>query len=95
MYHRDSVLDRGAQALANDPCDHRRGVTAPEKMIAQARCGPRAIAALQRRQTPARDRTGPLEVAVVADPGQRRLDERRLDAPRSELRAQPRGSIAA
>ena len=95
MYHRDSVLDRGAQALANDPYDHRRGVTAPEKMIAQARCGPRAIAALQRRQTPARDRTGPLEVAVVADPGQRRLDERRLDAPRSELRAQPRGAIAA
>jgi len=48
LYHRDSVLDRQADALAHDPRHDRRGIPAAPEMVAKPRGGPHAIATLQR-----------------------------------------------
>src|SRR5207249_9954211 len=89
------VLDRQADALADDPRHHRRGVAATQEMVAKARGGPRAIAALQRGQAPAGDRAGALELAVFGRACQRRIDERGGHAARPELRTQARRAVAA
>jgi len=64
-------------------------------MVAKARGGPRAIAALQRGQAPAGDRAGALELAVFERAPQRRVDERGGHAARPELCAQARRAVAA
>ena len=90
-----SVPEPEADALADDPRDHRRGITAAQEMVTEARGGPRAVAALERGQPPAGDRAGALELAVFARHRQRRLDQCRGHSPRPELRAQARGAVAA
>jgi hypothetical protein len=62
-------------------------------MITQPRRGPRAVAALERRQTPTGDRPRAFDRAVVIHSRQRSLDDRCGDAPRPELRAKARGPV--
>src|SRR5438132_9545785 len=89
------ILDRRADALADDARHHRRGVAATQEMVAKTRRGPHAIAALQRGQAPAGDRASALELAVFERAPQRRVDERGGHAARPELCAQARRAVAA
>ena len=69
-------------------------MAAAQEMVAQPRRGARAIGALERGQTPARDGARPLEgIGVVA--GQGRVDQGRGDPARHELGAQAGGAVAA
>jgi len=95
LYHRDSLLEPEAHALADHPRHDRRGIAATQQVVAQARRHPGTVGTLERLQTSERDGAGALELAVVTLAGQRRVDQRRLDAPRPELGAKPRGPVAA
>ena len=95
MYHRDSLLEPEAHALADHPRHDRRGIAAAQQVVAQARSHPGSVGALERLQTPERDGARALELAAVALTGQRRVDQRRSNAPRPELGAEPRGPVAA
>ena len=76
MYHRDSVPELEADALADDSRHHPRGIAAAQEMVAQARGGPRAIGALERRQPASGHGAGALQLAAVfVHSGQRRLDQ--------------------
>ena len=69
-------------------------MAAAQEMVAQPRRRARAIGALERGQTPARDGARPLEgVGVVA--GQGRVDQGSGDSARHELGAQAGGAVAA
>src|SRR5207249_11278777 len=70
------VLDRQADALADDPRHHRRGVAATQEMATKPRGAPRAIAALQRGHAAAGDRAGAPDLAAPGRPRQRGPDER-------------------
>ncbi len=67
-------------------------------MVAQASGGAGAVGALERREATPGDSAGPLELAIVVTRrlrrrGQGRLDQRRRDTARPELRAQARRPI--